>query len=260
MPVEVSDDVVSSFLASFSDVVHVTRSTYKDFPSVRDGNRVVRIVLKQDVPCFVRIAYCNCRVWYSRQPVQCAICRESGHVARDCSLSGRCRRCHQQGHVARLCTQAWGPSRASADRDQPVIDEDVGDDGDDGGQDDDDNDDTAAPVPVPCVPAAVPKPPKVSVPAPPASVLFPAPVASPKSPKVSSQRTTRLERLRVVADTNAHLRGLLSIIGHVVTEGLLERINVPMNSVEFFRRLIKLSRERLDHETRNTVNKKYGNM
>ena len=96
LPVEVPDDVVSSLLASFGDVVHVIRPTYKDFPSVCDGNRVVGIVLKQDVPYFVRIADCNCRVWYARQPVQCVICRESGLVSCDCRLSGRCRRCHQR--------------------------------------------------------------------------------------------------------------------------------------------------------------------
>ena len=151
LPVEIPDDVVSSFLAAFGDVVHVTRSSYKDFPSVSDGHRVVRIVLKQDVPYFVRIANCNCRVWYSRQPVQCSICRESGHVARNCSLSGRCRRCHQQGHVARLCTQAWVRSSSDTDCDQPVNDEDDGDDSDDlddsdDPDEDDNNDDNDAPA------------------------------------------------------------------------------------------------------------------
>ena len=145
LPVEIPDDVVSSFLAAFGDVVHVTRSSYKDFPSVSDGHRVVRIVLKQDVPYFVLIADCNCPVWYSRQPIQCSICRESGHVARNCSLSGCCRRSHQQGHVARLCTQAWVRSRSATDGDQPVNDEDDGDDSDDQDEDDD-NDDNDAPA------------------------------------------------------------------------------------------------------------------
>ena len=178
--------------------------------------------------------------------------------------------------MARLCTQAWVRSRSDTDSDQPSNDEDDGDDSDDSdedddndvnddddhnndddGKDDNDNDDVGAPVL--WMPAAVPDSPKDAVP-PPASVLFAAPVAPPKCPKPSSRRSTRLEQLRIVADSNTRLPELLSIIGHDVTERLLERINDRMNSVAFFRRLIKLSRERLDRETRNTLDKEYGYM
>ena len=53
---------------------------------------------------------CECRVLYPRQPPQCSICREFGHHAPACPLSGLCRRCRQPGRVARKCTQAWDPS------------------------------------------------------------------------------------------------------------------------------------------------------
>ena len=274
LPIEVPDDVVSSFLSSFGDVVHVTRSTYKDFPSVCDGNRVVRIVLKQDVPYFVRIADCNCRVWYARQPVQCVICREFGHVSRDCRLSGRCRRCHQQGHVARMCTQAWGSSRASVsatdDGDQSAIDVDDGDGhgiddagdappaspscvADDGDGDGDVNEDASgdAPSASPSLPPAsdvMSVTPDVSVrPSPKASV----------SPKVSvSPKSTKLIQLRVVCGYDPVLHDLLAIIGHVVTESVLERINVPMNSPAFLTNLTKLTKEKLDSKTQQRVNRR----
>lgn len=71
---------------------------------------LVKILLAQEIPCFGRVENCDCRVWYPRQPPQCPICRELGHRAPTCPLSGLCRRCRQPGHVARECTQAWGPS------------------------------------------------------------------------------------------------------------------------------------------------------
>ena len=252
LPVEVSDDVVSAFLSSYGDVVLVSCSTYKDFPSVRDGNRVVRIILKQDVPSFVRIADCNCRVWYNRQPVQCAICRETGHVARDCSLSGRCRRCHQRGHVARSCTQAWGPSRAPNDGDQPVIDTNDDDDDDDDDANTDDNGESNA------VPAAMDDQPSVVEP----PVAFsesavpplPDPVRSAESPAPeSSKRSSKLNELRVAAASNSELRRLLRVIGHVVTESVLGQIDAPMNSMMFFTSLIRLTKGKLNNKQQQYV-------
>ena len=274
LPVEVPDDVVSSFLASFGDVVHVTRSTYKDFPSVCDGNRIIRIVLKQDVPYFLRIADCNCRVWYARQPVQCVICRESGHVGRDCPLSGRCRRCHQPGHVARLCTQAWGPMRStSADVDESVdesaIDVDVAPPSAKKVCFADVEPESSSQASVstvspsqPCV-VAVPVP-KAPVPA--SSVVpvaAPVPSEVPAKSAVSSQSSkslSRIELLKVVAKTHPMLRKLLGLVGHVVTESLLERIDSPMNSVEFFRSLVNLTRGRLDPDKQSILNGNFGNV
>ena len=75
-----------------------------------NGNRLVKIPLAQDIPSFIRVESCECRVWYPRQPPQCSICREFGHRALTCPLSSLCRCCRQPGHVARECTQAWAPS------------------------------------------------------------------------------------------------------------------------------------------------------
>ena len=82
---------------------------FDHYPTVRNGNRVAKVLLDRDIPQFVEVNGCSCRVWYLRQPVQCSVCREFGHRAPACPLSGRCRRCHQPGHMARECTQAWGP-------------------------------------------------------------------------------------------------------------------------------------------------------
>ena len=53
----------------------------------------------------------DCRAWYSRQRPQCAVCREFGHRAPSCPLSGLCRRCRGPGHMARECRRAWGDLR-----------------------------------------------------------------------------------------------------------------------------------------------------
>ena len=37
------------------------------------------------------------------------MCRQFGHRAQYCPLSGRCRYCHQVGHKARECARAWDP-------------------------------------------------------------------------------------------------------------------------------------------------------
>ena len=110
LPVEIEEEVVLSFLAGFGEVLSVNHCFFDDYPSVRNGNRVAKVLLDRDIPQFVEIDGCNCGVWYPRQPPQCSVCKEFGHRAPTCPLSGRCRRCHQPGHMARECTQAWGPS------------------------------------------------------------------------------------------------------------------------------------------------------
>ena len=93
LPTEIDQAAVSGFFAEFGEVLSVDHCFFKDYPAVRNGNRVARVLLDRDIPHFVEIDGCSCRVWYSRQPAQCTICRQSGHRAPACPLSGRCRRC-----------------------------------------------------------------------------------------------------------------------------------------------------------------------
>ena len=127
LPSEVPDDDVRAFFGSFGEVLSIRRATFANYPSVYNGNRVVEVALTQDVPYFVSISSYNCRVWYARQPAQCVICREVGHRAPSCPLSGLCRRCCQPGHMARECRRAWGDLHSGTEilsRDVPAKDDD----------------------------------------------------------------------------------------------------------------------------------------
>ena len=107
LPSEITVDDVKAFFQSYGDVLSIRRSTFPNFPSLYNGNRVVEVALDHDIPYFVTICECKCRVWYARQPAHCTICRQSGHRGPSCPLSGLCGRCHQAGHMARECKQAW---------------------------------------------------------------------------------------------------------------------------------------------------------
>ena len=88
LPVEVDNDVVSSFLPRYGEVLSVDHCYFDDFPSLCNGNRLVKILLAQDIPSFVRVESYECRVWYPREPPQCSICRNFVHRAPACPLSG----------------------------------------------------------------------------------------------------------------------------------------------------------------------------
>ena len=111
LPVEISDGSVRSALEAFGDVFSIRHVMYKDFPSVRNGTRILLMFVKQSIPSSLNVLGFVCRVWYPGQPIICTICRESGHLPRACPLSGLCRRCKQPGHVARECAQVCDPPR-----------------------------------------------------------------------------------------------------------------------------------------------------
>ena len=113
-PAEVPDSTVLGFFGSFGEVHSITRGVHDKFPGLQDGNRVLKMSLTKDVPTIVRVAGFDCRVWYSRQPTFCVICKKSGHRPKNCSLNGLCRRCRRPGHMARECSGAWGGAPAPA--------------------------------------------------------------------------------------------------------------------------------------------------
>ena len=109
LPYEVPSDDLVDFFSNYGEVLTVERSVAVNFPGLCNGNRILKLILNEDLPYFLSVCGYQCRVWYRGQPLQCLVCRERGHRAQSCPLSGRCRYCHQVGHMARDCARAWDP-------------------------------------------------------------------------------------------------------------------------------------------------------
>ena len=114
LPVELSDESVKSALSAFGDVYSVRHAYFKDFPNLRNGNRLLLMSVSSPIPSSLNVLGFVCRTWYPGQPVKCSICKEPDHLPRACPLSGLCRRCKQPGHVARECGQTGGQPRPSS--------------------------------------------------------------------------------------------------------------------------------------------------
>ena len=84
---------------------------FKGFSSVRNGDRILLMSVRESIPSSLNVLSFQLRTWYSGQPVKFSVCRESGHFLRACPLSGLWRRCKEPGHVARKCVRPWGQSR-----------------------------------------------------------------------------------------------------------------------------------------------------
>ena len=97
LPYEVPSDDLVDFFSNYGEVLTVERSVAVNFPGLCNGNRILKLILNEDLPYFLSVCGYQCRVWYRGQPLQCLVCRERGHPAQSCPLSGRCRYCHQVG-------------------------------------------------------------------------------------------------------------------------------------------------------------------
>ena len=78
LPYEVATDDVVDFFSSFGEVLTVERSVAAETPNLCNGNRVLKMVLNEDLPYFISVCGFHCRVWYRGQPIQYFVCRQSG--------------------------------------------------------------------------------------------------------------------------------------------------------------------------------------
>ena len=114
LPVELSDESVKSALSAYGDVYSIRHACFKEYPELRNGNRLLLMSVSTPIPSSFNVLGFVCRTWYSGQPVTCSICKEPDHLPRACPLSGLCRLCKQPGHVARECGQTGGQPRPSS--------------------------------------------------------------------------------------------------------------------------------------------------
>ena len=117
LPYEVAGYGVYDCFSAYGEVLTMDRTVSSDYRSLCDENRIVEIVLKESLPCFLTGCEVESRIWYREQPPQCFVCRELGHRAQACPLSGLCRRCRRPGYMARECSRVWDPAAAAASGD-----------------------------------------------------------------------------------------------------------------------------------------------
>ena len=103
-PFEASSDSLSLVLRRFGDVKDISHRRWLHMKDIFDGVRVVTMIRDKPIPRNLDVDGFHVKVSYYGQSVECDICNNHGHVARDCPLKGKCLWCHQPGHLQRDCT------------------------------------------------------------------------------------------------------------------------------------------------------------
>ena len=102
LPFHMPASVVRTAFSSFGEVKSIFFR--KETDSLKSGDRIVSLVLKQAIPRHIVVGGYPGRVFYSGQPPFCEICR-GDHLTSRCPLKGKCRFCRESGHFARVCPQ-----------------------------------------------------------------------------------------------------------------------------------------------------------
>ena len=93
-PFEASLDSLSFVLKRFGDVKDISHRRWLHMKDIFDGVRVVTMIRDKPIPRNLDVDGFHVKVSYYGQSVECDICNNHGHVARDCPLKGKCLWCH----------------------------------------------------------------------------------------------------------------------------------------------------------------------
>ena len=102
-PFEASADSLSIAMRRYGEVKDISYRRWLHMLDVCDGVRIVTMIRSEPIPRNLVVDGFHIKVSYYGQAVECDICNEQGHVARDCPLKGKCLWCHQSGHLRREC-------------------------------------------------------------------------------------------------------------------------------------------------------------
>ena len=62
LPYEVTSDDLIDFFSSYGEVLTVERSVAASFPNLRNGNRILKLILNEDLPYFLSVCGYECFV------------------------------------------------------------------------------------------------------------------------------------------------------------------------------------------------------
>ena len=82
LPVELSDDSIKTAFSSFGEVFSISHAHFKDFPELRNGNRLLLMSVVNPIPSSLNIFGFDCRTWHPGQPEP-----GSFSVFRSCSVN-----------------------------------------------------------------------------------------------------------------------------------------------------------------------------
>ena len=105
-PWELSDKLIADRLEQYGTVISIRRAYNQSLlpEKVHDGRSVLRMVLRRDIPSFIKFGPFLVRVFYPGQPKHCWKCCSPDHIGRECP-SQFCFNCEKCGHVAPNCDE-----------------------------------------------------------------------------------------------------------------------------------------------------------
>lgn len=124
-PFEIPHAVVREALSPFGEVESVNFRHWTHAREICDGVRTVRMVRSRAISRNLVIDGFPVKISYPGQALECDICGELGHIAKNCSLRGKCLECRQSGHFQRNCPVRLRRPQRSVDSLDPVPPGDV---------------------------------------------------------------------------------------------------------------------------------------
>ena len=124
-PFEIPHAVVREALSPFGEVESVHFGHWTHAREICDGVRTVRMVRSRAISRNLVIDGFPVKISYPGQALECDICGESGHMAKNCSLRGKCLECRESGHFQRNCPVRLRRLQRSVDSLDPVPPGDV---------------------------------------------------------------------------------------------------------------------------------------
>ena len=105
-PWELPDDLIKQRLQKYGSVYSIRRAFNQSLlpKKVTDGRQVLRMVVRQPIPPFMKFGPFLVLIFYPEQPRVCWKCNSPDHIGRVCP-DDYCFNCDQTGHQSHACEE-----------------------------------------------------------------------------------------------------------------------------------------------------------